>query len=80
MRTLAEVQQAAREAQVLIRVLVDVGGHSGPTENCAEKDAADWFKEMTGTKRSTLSIGSGLLCLERDPDDMGFFTLYVQVS
>jgi hypothetical protein len=83
MRTLAEVQKAAREAQALIRVLVDIGGHSGPTENFAEKDATDWFEEMK--RKDVSSISSGLLRLTQDTDDetgkgTGWFKLYVQVA
>jgi hypothetical protein len=79
MRTLAKVQKAARAAQVLIDILVDIGGKNGPTGKHAVEDATRWFGEMNGSKASTLSIEAGLLCLCRDADDMGFFTLYVQV-
>lgn len=83
MRTLAEVQQAARVAQALIRVLVDIGGHVGPDENFAERDATKWFEEMK--RKDVLSISSGLLRLTQDADDMtgkgtGWFNLYVQVA
>ena len=83
MRTLAEVQKAAREAQILIRLLVDIGGKRGPGENAAEKDATNWFERM---KRQNLSsISSGLLKLTQDVDEetgkgTGWFNLYVQVA
>jgi len=82
MRTLAEVQQAAREAQILIRILVDIGGKIGPEENAAVEDATRWFEEMTGTDSS--SIESGRLRLTQDLDDdgkgTGWFGLYVEVE
>jgi hypothetical protein len=84
MRTLAEVQKAARNAQVLIDVLVTVGHQLGPdpSDRHAEESATRWFEEMKGT--DSRSIESGLLRLTQDLDDdgkgTGWFNLYVQVS
>ena len=85
MRTLAEVQKAARAAQILIRLLVDIGGKDGPAEDTAVANATQWFGEMKSTKKKTSSIESGLLRLEQYMDEktgkgMGIFALYIQVD
>jgi hypothetical protein len=83
MRTLAEVQKAAREAQILIDILVEIGGKDGPAKDDrhAVQSATEWFEEMKDT--STSSIESGLLMLTQYVENdvgTGYFQLYVQVD
>ena len=84
MRTLAEVQKAARHAQILIDILVEIGGQEGPApdDRHAVESATRWFEEM---KRDDISsIESGLLRLIQDVDEddkgTGWFELYVNVE